>query len=772
MSAVWRAARAAVRRRRLQTVVIGFVVLVSTATLVVALGLLSTAAGPFDQAFARQDGAHLTTAFDAAKVTDEQLAATAKRPGVTAAAGPYGLAMLEIHQPGDDQAPPITLATVGRASAQAPVDRIEVWSGHWPTGPGQILVRAQPGQTRYTLGGTVTPTGGGPALTVVGLASSVGWSADAWVTPGELAALHPTDRQMLYRLAAHDTDAQLRAGLADLTAALPAEALTGSQQYLAVRNTAEGSSGTFVPFLVLFGVLGLVVAVLIVGSVVSGAVVAGFRHIGVLKAIGFTPAQVVAVYLVMVSVPAAAGAVLGTGLGDLLAQPILSEAYAGFGSATTSVSPWVDLAALLGMPALAALAALLPAQRARTLSVSQAISAGSAPRAGRGLRAQRLLAGTRLPRPLSLGMGLVFARPGRSAMTLGAVALGVLSVTVSTGFTLTLQDYSHAATRRGSYQLGVIAQRGYGPPGSVAATLSDSAVEQLIRGLPGVTGLSAKAVEEVRITGQGASLMVDFARADSPASPWPVLAGRWLDGPGQVEVNGDFLYKRGLRVGDSFTMAVGDRQVPVVIAGEVLATGMDRIYSNWSTLQLLDPAKRADAYEVSLAPGTDAGPLATRIRAADPGLLAFTDTAETQSSVVVMSGTAGLLSLLLGLVAAMGIFNTVVLNTRERRRDLGVLKSIGMTPRQVVGMTVASMATLGLLGGLLGVPLGVLCHRLLAGLTSRAAHVTIPAPMLRVYSAPLLLGLGLAGVLIAVLGALLPARRAARLTIAQVLHNE
>ncbi|MER5640675.1 FtsX-like permease family protein [Kitasatospora sp. NPDC002227] len=318
----------------------------------------------------------------------------------------------------------------------------------------------------------------------------------------------------------------------------------------------------------------------------------------------------------------------------------------------------------------------------------------------------------------------------------------------------------------------MIARDGYGPPGSVAVSMSPAATERLIRGLPGVTGLSAMAAEEVQITGQGQSLMVDFRRSDSKDSPWPVLKGTWLDGPGQVEVNGDFLYKRGLRVGDTITLAKGDRQVPVVIAGELLATGIDRIYSNWETLQQLDPAKRADTYEVKLAPGTDAQSLVERVRAADPGFLAFTDTDVTQSSVVVMSGTATLLSLLLGTVAGMGIFNTVVLNTRERRRDLGMLKSIGMTPRQVVVMTVSSMATLGLAGSLVGVPLGVLCHHLLADLTATAAHAIIPASMLRVFSAPLLLGLGAAGLAIAVLGALLPASRAARLTIAEVLHNE
>ena len=52
-------------------------------------------------------------------------------------------------------------------------------------------------------------------------------------------------------------------------------------------------------------------------NVVSGAVVAGFRHIGVLKALGFTPNQVMAVYLTMVAVPALVGCVVGTVAGNM-----------------------------------------------------------------------------------------------------------------------------------------------------------------------------------------------------------------------------------------------------------------------------------------------------------------------------------------------------------------------------------------------------------------------------------------------------------------------
>ncbi len=773
MSAVWRASRAAVKRRRLQSIVIGFVVLVSTTTLVVALGLLSASSSPFDQAFEGRLGAHVVADFDAAKTTDAQLARTAGAPGVEAAAGPFGQALLEIPGDASQGQGPQRLQVVGRADPAGPVDRVEVFAGRWATAPGEIVLNENPAGRHTPLGQRIGAPGG-PQLTVVGLAYSVSRSADAWVTPAQLTALHPGSVQMLYRFTDHATDDQLSADTSAVTAGLPKDALLGSQSYLVVKKSTEGAAGMFVPFLMLFGILGAVVAVLIVGNVVSGAVVAGYRHIGVLKALGFTPGQVVAVYLTMTSVPALAGCVLGTVLGDVLALPLLAEAFSGFGGANSGVSPWVDVVALLGMPALVALAALLPALRARALSASEAISAGSAPRTGRALRVQRWLSGTRLPRSASLGVGMAFARPARSAMTLAAVILGVTSATMSTGFARSITEYSHAATRSGTVQLDVIANDGRpgGPPGSVPAKLTDPATEALIRGLPGVRHVTAGTSLELSIAGNTESVMVDFFRSDVTTPRWTVLKGKWLDGPGQVEVNADFLYRRGLHVGDSFTLVTGGRSARVVIAGEVLATGQNRIYAGWDTLQLLAPAERAWAYEVQTTPGTNAASLVGPVQAADPGLQAFVDSGEQQSSVQVMIGMVTLLAILLGAVAALGIFNTVVLNTRERRRDLGMLKSIGMTPRQVTAMMVASMATLGVLGGLVGIPFGLAAHRLIVPMTTHAAHAELPSAMLDVFSAPLLILLALAGVGIAALGAYLPARAASRLTIAEVLHTE
>jgi ABC-type antimicrobial peptide transport system permease subunit len=78
----------------------------------------------------------------------------------------------------------------------------------------------------------------------------------------------------------------------------------------------------------------------------------------------------------------------------------------------------------------------------------------------------------------------------------------------------------------------------------------------------------------------------------------------------------------------------------------------------------------------------------------------------------------------------------------------------------------------GVVGGLLGIPLGMLTHRYVLPAAAESARAAIPHWVLEIWHVPTLLLLALAGLAIALLGALVPARAAARLTIAEVLHNE
>ncbi|WP_344407525.1 FtsX-like permease family protein, partial [Dactylosporangium fulvum] len=385
--------RAGVGRRRVQTVVIALTTLLAVAASVLATGLLVASRAPFEQAFTRQHGAHLAGQFDAAKATADQVAATAHATGVTATAGPFATVELRPRSvtgrgpsgtgpgvpPGVDL-PSVTV--VGRGDAGGDVDRPQLTEGHWASGPGEIVWAV--GQIPFRVGDRIAFPGapGSPTLTVVGLARSATKTAQAWASPATVTALTgpgaATGYQMLYRLAAADTDADINAARAAVAAAVPPEALAGAASYLQIKRASEQVSGTFVPFVVAFGVLGLVMSVLIIGIVVSGAVGAATRRIGVLKSLGYTPAQVARAYVAQALIPATAGAAAGVVLGNLAAVPVLAEEGEAFGTGTASLAPWVSVVVPLAALAAVAVTALVPALRAGRLRTVEAIVAAVA----------------------------------------------------------------------------------------------------------------------------------------------------------------------------------------------------------------------------------------------------------------------------------------------------------------------------------------------------------------------------------------------------------
>ena len=75
MRAVFRAARGGLRGRRLQALIIFLVAAASTATSVVALGLLANAHGPFEAAFAAYNGADVTAVVDTSVASPADLSA-------------------------------------------------------------------------------------------------------------------------------------------------------------------------------------------------------------------------------------------------------------------------------------------------------------------------------------------------------------------------------------------------------------------------------------------------------------------------------------------------------------------------------------------------------------------------------------------------------------------------------------------------------------------------------------------------------------------------
>ena len=89
MSALGKVVRSGVGRRRVQTVVIGLATMMAVAASVLGGSLLVVSGAPFDDAFAKQHGAHLSVQFDAGKVGAAQLSKSQDGEGVSSAAGPF-----------------------------------------------------------------------------------------------------------------------------------------------------------------------------------------------------------------------------------------------------------------------------------------------------------------------------------------------------------------------------------------------------------------------------------------------------------------------------------------------------------------------------------------------------------------------------------------------------------------------------------------------------------------------------------------------------------
>lgn len=137
-----------------------------------------------------------------------------------------------------------------------------------------------------------------------------------------------------------------------------------------------------------------------------------------------------------------------------------------------------------------------------------------------------------------------------------------------------------------------------------------------------------------------------------------------------------------------------------------------------------------------------------------------------------MDTMIAMLTVMLVVVAGLGVLNTVVLDTRERVHDLGVMKALGMAPRQTVAMVVTSVAGIGALAGVVGVPLGIALHDYVIPAMGSAAGTHVPPADLHVYHPLAVVLPALSGLAIAVAGALLPASWSARTSTASSLRTE
>ena len=179
----------------------------------------------------------------------------------------------------------------------------------------------------------------------------------------------------------------------------------------------------------------------------------------------------------------------------------------------------------------------------------------------------------------------------------------------------------------------------------------------------------------------------------------------------------------------------------------------------------------ATTLQIAAAPGVDPNRLLQDVRSVVPApnyvydgrtALAGLEAPLRQSMFI-----ANAVWVIVVLVAAVALFNTLTLSVLERRREIGVLRAMGSSRRFTLQMVLAEAAAIGVVGGILGLLFGLTDQWLYSLVSGNIMNFNVdfrPSPMALVFS--------IGALAISLLGSVPPARRAARLNIIEAVSVE
>jgi putative ABC transport system permease protein len=400
-----------------------------------------------------------------------------------------------------------------------------------------------------------------------------------------------------------------------------------------------------------------------------------------------------------------------------------------------------------------------------------------------------LLAPT-LVRPLSVGIGRPIEaiqgltgrlarenatrQPQRTAVTASALMIGVALVVLVTIFAAGLRATIDEGIDEQVRAAGIITHEDGFSPLPVGVT------EQLAE-VDGVESVSAVRFETGRIVGEQSNTGVtgvdpatvqDVLTLDWDEGSDAVLAGLGTDG---AAVSNDFAESKDVGVGDSLTfLTPRGEEVTYTVDGiyDAAAGFVGGVVVSNASLESEWRADESVAFAM-VAGGPDADQEAIK-RAEEQALSDFPaakamtieDFKEEQNRQV--DGLVGLVMALLALsviVALLGIVNTMALSVHERTRELGMLRAVGMSRRQVRRMVRAESVITALIGAVLGTVLGVAFAALLSRpLADEGFVFEVPVGIL--------IGVAVLAVIAGVLAAIPPARRAAKVDVLRAVTTE
>jgi putative ABC transport system permease protein len=658
--------------------------------------------------------------------------------------------------------------------------------GRWAAGPGEVVIDKKTADDEgYRIGDRIQVSGRGEArtFTLTGIAmfgevESTGVATTA-VFDLEVA------QDLFAKGGGYDAilvDGREGVPAADVRSALSsALGTTASVQSAAEhdRFTFDGL-GNFISIirivLLAFGGVAILVGALTIVNSLSITLAQRTRELGLLRLVGASRRQVLGAVLGEALLMGIGGSIAGLAVGYLLAQG-LQSLFAGMGldlpQAGTVFGTGTIVAGLLVGTLITLVAGLVPAVRATRVAPVVALR-----EAGEGSRKVGLVG--RLIRPVvsllgrpaekvggvagSLARRNALRRPGRTAATAGALTVGVALVTVVAILAAGLRDTTTSSLEeRVQASHVVVGADGWSP--------TDQKAADALGRVPGVEGVTTVRNDVGSAFGDNERVnaiegrQVTFEYATAP------VAAADLGRDGAI-VDAGLAKERGLTVGESFqlTSPKGERMNLVVRAIETSPV-MDGLDLGPITIgrEAFDRAFESERSVLTAVAAADASTKdLQRAMAAFPDAELQTREAFVDKRLEGIDTLMAIFVVLLALaviVSLFGIVNALVLATFERRRELGMLAAVGMSRRQVRRMIRHESIVTALLGASTGVVAGLGLGALVTQLLSdEGLTFAVPAGQLVV--------LAVVAVIAGILAAVVPARRAAKLSPLTALAYE
>jgi putative ABC transport system permease protein len=713
--------RADLRTRPGQALLSVSVVAGVVTALILAITMLAGAMDPWKGVFARSNGAHVW--IHAVPGTD--LGSLSHMDGVTGVSGPYQTASATAVQEG--QRAPLELRAMGDEMPE--VGHPVLAKGHWldPSRPeGVVLERTLARVLRVGVGDTLNVRGLDAVrhdLQVIGIADDSSQGPYPTVTPGLVWALPGTVSAV--EQASNSTQLLIGLRLADPSASdffvqhvvtvLGGDHVERVSTWRQVRASMEVDSRLLGLLLGMFGVVALIAAALAIGNATGGRILSLLQDIALLKALGFTPAQIRRMLLLEQTCLGVAGVVLGIIVGSVLTDSSLSQRL--FGSVTGTASAPLSLGRLtliaVATVLTVAMATLLPAWRGSRVSPTSTVTA--APPSGRLSRFARVALLVSLPPALVLGARDAFTRRMRAFMTIGGLAIPMVMVTIALGCWSTLDNFENHPEQIGL--AGALIARPVG--------LHDYETASVVAADRDVAAVYPEVQRDALLPGQTRTIQARALGTSKQPYPFPVQDGRMYARPGEAVAGQGLLDLLHVHVGDRVRLTIGG--VPVIIhivgrtiepslSGEVLSFGMD-------TLQQSGIAATTPSYRIVLRQGAPIDTVRTRLLQESQDRLDIQAAQNPAQRLLIVRVVIFGLIIVLALIGTANLLTAASVGLRDHLRDIVVLRAMGLTPRQVTTTLIAGTSVLALIAVIAGIGGGLAMSTRLIDLQGRTSGV-------------------------------------------------